>query len=74
MKDKPQKFKKQLSSLKKAQEIVIYCGCCPDEHCANAHPAANVLKEMKFTNYHLLDLPNNLRINWIYKGYPVVKY
>jgi len=72
-KDKLDKFKKQLSSLKKDQKIVIYCGCCPYEHCPNVRPAINVLKEMKFTNYYLLDLPNNLRINWIDKGYPTIK-
>ncbi|HEX5155310.1 MAG TPA: rhodanese-like domain-containing protein [Parafilimonas sp.] len=72
-KDKLDTFKKQLSSLKKDKKIVVYCGCCPYEHCPNVRPAIDVLKEMKFTNYYLLDLPKNLRVNWIDKGYPVVK-
>ena len=71
--DKLDKFKKQLSSLKKDEKIVVYCGCCPYEHCPNVRPAIDVLKQMKFTNYYLLDLPKNLRVNWIDKGYPVVK-
>jgi len=72
-KDKLDKFNQQLSTLKKDQKIVIYCGCCPYEHCPNVRPAIDALKEMKFTNYYLLDLPNNLRINWIDKGYPTIK-
>jgi rhodanese-related sulfurtransferase len=68
------KFKAQLSSLNKNQKIVIYCGCCPFEHCPNVRPAIDVLKEMNFTNYYLLNLPNNLRINWIDKGYPTIKH
>jgi len=67
------KFRKQLSDLPKDTKIVIYCGCCPFEHCPNVRPAVDVLKEMKFTNWQLLDLPNNIRADWINKGYPVVK-
>jgi hypothetical protein len=36
-------------------------------------PAIDALKEMKFTNYYLLDLPNNIKKDWIDKGYPVAK-
>ena len=66
-------LKAQLKNLPKDQQIVIYCGCCPFEHCPNVRPAINVLKEMNFTNYHLLDLPDNIKQDWIDKGYPVVK-
>ena len=72
-KDGLDKLKAKLNTLSKNQKIVIYCGCCPFEHCPNVRPAIDVLKEMKFTNYYLLDLPNNLRINWIDKGYPTIK-
>ena len=67
------KFKKQLSVLPKQTKIVVYCGCCPYEHCPNVRPAIDVLKEMKFTNYKLLDLPHNIKTDWISKGYPTVK-
>ena len=65
-----QKFKEQLSTLPKDTQIVIYCGCCPYEHCPNVRPAIELLKDMKFTNYKLLDLPHNIKIDWIDKGYP----
>lgn len=68
-----QKLRERLKSVDKDKKVVIYCGCCPFEHCPNARPAVNALKEMKFTNYYLLDLPHNLKKDWIDKGYPVVQ-
>ena len=67
------KFKKQLNGIQKNKKIVVYCGCCPYEHCPNVRPAIDVLKQMGFTNYFLLDLPQNIKKDWIDKGYPVVK-
>ena len=67
------KFKKQLNGIQKNKKIVVYCGCCPYEHCPNVRPAIEVLKEMGFKNYYLLDLPQNIKKDWIDKGYPVVK-
>jgi hypothetical protein len=67
------RLKSQLNTITKDKKIVIYCGCCPFEHCPNVRPAIDVLKEMKFTNYFLLDLPHNIKKDWIDKGYPVSK-
>jgi hypothetical protein len=67
------KLKTQLNSIAKNQKIVIYCGCCPFERCPNVRPAIDVLKQMNFTNYFLLNLPHNIKIDWIDQGYPVVK-
>ncbi len=67
------KFKKTISKLPKSSNIVVYCGCCPFDHCPNVRPAIEVLKEMKFTNFHLLNLPKNIKTDWISKGYPVTE-
>lgn len=67
------KLKTQLNSIAKNQKIVIYCGCCPFERCPNVRPAIDVLKQMNFTNYFLLNLPHNIKIDWIDQRYPVVK-
>ena len=67
------RFKNGLAKLSKQTKIVVYCGCCPYKHCPNVRPAIAALKEMKFTNYYLLDLPQNIKKDWINKGYPVVK-
>jgi len=67
------KFKDSINNLPRNSNIVIYCGCCPFDHCPNVRPAIALLQQMKFTNYHLLDLPHNIKTDWIAKGYPQVK-
>jgi hypothetical protein len=67
------KLRKELSALPTDTKVVMYCGCCPFEHCPNVRPAIDVLKEMKFSNYQLLNLSHNLKTDWIDKGYPTVK-
>jgi Rhodanese-like domain len=66
-----EKLKQQLAKLPKDKEIVIYCGCCPFSRCPNARPAFALLQKLKFKNAKLLNLPNNLKIDWINKGYPL---
>ncbi len=66
-----ERFKSAIAKLPKTTNIVVYCGCCPFEHCPNVRPAIDVLQKMKFTNYHLLNLPHNIKTDWIAKGYPV---
>ena len=72
-KENMKKFKKQLAKLHKDSKIVVYCGCCPYDHCPNVRPAIQVMKDMKFTNCYLLNLPHNIRVDWINKGYPTEK-
>ena len=67
------KLKAQLNTLPKNQKVVIYCGCCPFEHCPNVRPAIEVLKQLNFTNYFLLNLSHNIKRDWIDQGYPVKK-
>lgn len=62
-----------LNTLPKNQKLVIYCGCCPFEHCPNVRPAIARLKELQFTNFYLLDLPHNIKQDWIDQGYPSAK-
>ena len=68
-----EKFEAAISKLPRDANIVIYCGCCPFAKCPNVRPAIASLQQMKFTNYHLLNLPNNIKTDWIAKGYPQVK-
>lgn len=64
------KLKDLLATTPKNTKVVVYCGCCPYDRCPNVRPAIDALKELKFTNYFLLDLPHNIRKDWIDKGYP----
>ena len=65
------KLNELLSKEKKDREIVIYCGCCPFKNCPNIRPAFSLLNSMKFTKHKLLDLPHNLKADWINYGYPI---
>ena len=69
--DNLEKLKRQLALLPKDKEVIIYCGCCPFRRCPNVRPAFELLQKMKFKNAKLLNLPNNLKIDWINKGYPL---
>src|SRR5688572_20385714 len=66
-----EKLKGELNKLPKDANIVIYCGCCPFKDCPNIRPAFTLLNEMKFTNHKLLNLPKNLKVDWIDQGYPM---
>ena len=62
---------KQLDKLPKDANIVVYCGCCPFERCPNIRPAFELLNKKQFKNHKLLNLPRNVKVDWIDKGYPV---
>ena len=59
------------SRLSRDREVVIYCGCCPFRRCPNVRPAFELLKELKFTNAKLLNLPTSLQADWTSKDYPM---
>ncbi len=65
------KLKQRLAKMPKNTGIVVYCGCCPFANCPNIRPAMQLLREMKFTNYKLLNIPQNIKVDWIDKGYPM---
>jgi hypothetical protein len=64
-------FRRELGKLSKDQEVVIYCGCCPFRRCPNVRPAFELLKELKFANPKLLNLPTSLKEDWTSKDYPM---
>lgn len=66
-----EKLRVELDKLSPESDVIIYCGCCPFDHCPNIRPAFNLMNEMKFTHHKLLNLPKNIKVNWIDNGYPV---
>jgi hypothetical protein len=64
-------LREAVSALPKDANIVIYCGCCPMEHCPNIRPAYSALETAGFSNVRVLVLRTNLRTDWTEKGYPV---
>lgn len=65
------KLKLALSKQDKSSEVVVYCGCCPFKNCPNIRPAFEALNEVGYKNTYLLNLSQNLRVDWIAKGYPM---
>jgi len=63
-------LRKRVASMPKNAAIVIFCGCCPWDHCPNVKPAFEELQKLGFTNVKVLYLPNNLGADWVEKGYP----
>lgn len=70
-KENLKKLENFLKEVEKDEEIVLYCGCCPFHMCPNIRPAFSLLNEMKFTQHKLLNMPKNIKENWIDKGYPM---
>ncbi|GAA4800009.1 hypothetical protein GCM10023231_30960 [Olivibacter ginsenosidimutans] len=65
------KLKSHLKKVSKDKEVVIYCGCCPFGRCPNVRPAFKLLKEMGFKNAKLLNLKQNIKVDWLDKDYPI---
>ena len=66
-------LKDAAAAIGKDQEVLIYCGCCPWEHCPNVAAAWRTLREMGFANLKVLYIPKNFGADWVEKGYPTVK-
>lgn len=64
-------FEAEIDQLPKDTDVVIYCGCCPFANCPNVRPAFKLLNEKGFENHKLLNLRDNIKVDWIDKGYPV---
>lgn len=59
----------RVTGLPRSQAIVIYCGCCPWNHCPNIGPAWGLLRHMGFTHVKVLYLPDNFGADWVSLGY-----
>src|ERR1039457_6069213 len=57
------------AKLPRDREVVLYCGCCPWDHCPFIRPAMNLLKEMGFTKAKALYLATGFRADWLDTGY-----
>ena len=66
-----EKLRARAASLPKDSPVVIYCGCCPWDHCPNIRPAYAELKKAGFTSVRVLYLETSFGTNWKDKGLPV---
>ena len=63
-------LRSRVRSLPKNKEIILYCGCCPWDHCPNVGPGYAELKKLGFTNVKVLHIGNNIGSDWVDPGYP----
>jgi len=68
-----EKLRARAASLPRDSFLVIYCGCCPWEHCPNIRPAYKELKQMGFTRVKVLYIGTSFGTDWVDKGYPAAK-
>ena len=64
-------LKKAVAGVAKDRQILLYCGCCPWDHCPNMKPAYSLLKSLGYTNIKVMEIPQNFAKDWVEKGYPV---
>jgi hypothetical protein len=60
----------RVAKLARDSAIVIYCGCCPWQHCPNVAAAYDALHAMGFTRVTVLHIANNFNDDWVKQGYP----
>jgi hypothetical protein len=68
-----EKLRARAASFLKDGPVVIYCGCCPWDHCPNIRPAFAELKKAGFTRVRVLYLATSFGANWAEKGLPVAR-
>jgi rhodanese-related sulfurtransferase len=68
-----EKLRERVKALPKNSAIVIYCGCCPWDHCPNMHVAFKTLQSLGFTNVKAVYIANDFGTDWVNHGYPVAK-
>jgi hypothetical protein len=64
-------LKKAVAGQPKTREIVLYCGCCPMDKCPNVRPAFTALRDLGYTHVKVMVIPENLKVDWTDKGYPI---
>ena len=61
----------RIAPIPKTMPVVVYCGCCPFEHCPNIRPAVAELKKEGFTKIRVLYLRTSFGVDWQAKGLPI---
>ena len=64
-------LERAVKSVPKDRGIVLYCGCCPWNHCPNMRPAFKTMRQLGFTNVRALYITKNLDTDWVDKGFPI---
>lgn len=63
-------LRQRVERLPKSTAIVVYCGCCPWQHCPNVAAAYAELRRLGFTQVHALHIADDFGTNWTDAGFP----
>lgn len=66
-----EKLRKALENIPQEEEVILYCGCCPFAQCPNIRPAFELLKTLGYEKPRLLDIPQNIKVDWLDMDYPI---
>jgi thiosulfate/3-mercaptopyruvate sulfurtransferase len=66
-------LRNHVKNVPKNKQIIVYCGCCPWDHCPNVRPAFAELKKLGFKNVKVLHIANNFGADWVDQGHPVAR-
>jgi len=64
-------LRERVAKLPRDTPIVLYCGCCPWDHCRNIGGAYAALQRLGFTAVKVLYIEYDFGSNWVDLGYPV---
>jgi thiosulfate/3-mercaptopyruvate sulfurtransferase len=68
-----EKLRARAASLPHSQLVVLYCGCCPWDHCPNIRPTFQELRKVGLEKIRALYLPNSFGTDWAARGFPTAK-
>lgn len=66
-----EELKRAVVDVPKDREIVLYCGCCPWDHCPNMKPAFKLLQSLGYQQVKVVEIPETFSKDLVDKGYPV---
>lgn len=64
-------LRKAVAGVPKNREIVLYCGCCPWDHCPNMKPAYTLLHSLGYSKVKVVEIPTSFLKDWVEQGHPV---
>lgn len=67
------RLRERVAALPKDAAIVLYCGCCPWDHCPNVGAAFSTLRGLGFSQVKVMYIAENFGDDWVSKGYPAAK-
>ena len=61
-----------LKTVPKDRAVVLYCGCCPWEHCPNVIPAFRIARSLGLKNVKVMYVGQDLQRDWVNRGLPAL--